>query len=109
MNPTQFPMKSSTVRSTSRRKKRGTRSHKNLMKARLIYPNVKNATWIVQKTPYSKNWWKMGVKGLLSHRDPSFLPWSRKKESREAIIGVKGQEAHIYVYIGPRAQFEDFK
>ena len=25
------------------------------------------------------------------------------------IVGVKGQGAHIYVYIGPRAQSEDVK
>ena len=49
----------------------------------------------------------MGAKGLLSHRDPSFLPWSRKEESQGAIMGVKGQGAPIYVYIGLRAQFEE--
>ena len=51
----------------------------------------------------------MGTKGLLSHRDPSFLPWSRKEESRGAIVGVKGQGAHIYVYIGLGAQSEVVK
>ena len=49
----------------------------------------------------------MGVKGLLSHRDPSFLPWRRKEESRGAIVGVKGQVAHIYVYVRPMAQSEE--
>ena len=49
----------------------------------------------------------MGAKGQLSHRDPLFLPWSRKKESRGAIVGVKGRAAQIYVYVELRAQFED--
>ena len=31
----------------------------------------------------------MGVKGRLLHRDPPFLPWGRKEESREAIVGSK--------------------
>ena len=31
----------------------------------------------------------MGAKGQSSHRDPPFLPWGRKEESREAIIGSK--------------------
>ena len=39
---------SSTVGSASNRKERGTRSHKNLMKAHLVYQNVRNATWIVK-------------------------------------------------------------
>ena len=51
----------------------------------------------------------MGAKELSSHRNPSFLPGSRKEESRGAIVGVKGQGAHIYVYIGPKAQTEDEK
>ena len=49
----------------------------------------------------------MGTKGLLSHRDPSFLPWSGKEESQGAIVGVKGQGAPIYVNVGPRAQSEE--
>ena len=48
----------------------------------------------------------MGAKRELSHRDPPFPPWSRKKESRGAIVGMKGQAAQIYVYVGPRAQSE---
>ena len=51
----------------------------------------------------------MGAKELSSHRNPSFLPGSRKEESRGAIVGVKGQGAHIYVYIGLGVQFEDIK
>ena len=49
----------------------------------------------------------MGAKGQLSHRDPLFPPWSRKKESRGAIVGVKGPGVHIYVYIGLGALPED--
>ena len=51
----------------------------------------------------------MGAKGLLSHRDPSFLPWSRTEESRGVIVGVKGQATQIYVYVGLMAQSEDSK
>ena len=29
----------------------------------------------------------MGAKGQSSHRDPPFLPWGRKEESRGAIVG----------------------
>ena len=49
----------------------------------------------------------MGAKELSSHQNPSFLPWRRKEESRGAIVGVKGQVAHIYVYVGPMAQSEE--
>ena len=49
----------------------------------------------------------MGAKGLLSHRDPPFLPWGRKEESQGAIVGVTGQGAHTNVYVGPRAQSEE--
>ena len=31
----------------------------------------------------------MGAKGQLSHRDPPFLPWGRKEESRGAIVEGK--------------------
>ena len=31
----------------------------------------------------------MGAKGKSSHRDPPFLPWGRKEESRGAIVGSK--------------------
>ena len=79
------------------------------MKASLVYRNVGNATWIVKKTPYNQKLCKMGAKGLLSHQDPSFLLWSRKKESRGAIVGVKSQGTHIYIYVRPKAQSEDFK
>ena len=34
-------------------------------------------------------------------------PEVEKKESRWAIVGVKGRAAQIYVYVGPRAQLED--
>ena len=46
----------------------------------------------------------MGAKGLLSHRDPLFLPWRRKEESGGAIVGVTDQGTHTNVYVGPRAQ-----
>ena len=46
-------------------------------------------------------------RGQLSHRDPPFPPWSRKKGSRGAIVGVKGQATRICAYVGPRAQSED--
>ena len=49
----------------------------------------------------------MCAKGQLSHRDPPFPPWSRKKESRWAIVRVKGQVAQIYVYVRPKAQSKD--
>ena len=51
----------------------------------------------------------MGAKELSSHRNPSFLPGSRKEESRGAIVGVKGQGAHVHVYIGPGTQSEDIQ
>ena len=102
-------MKSLIVGSASRHKEQGIWSRKNLMKTRLVYRNVMNATWIVKKTPCSQKWCKMGAKGLLSHRDHSFLPWSRKEESRGAIVGVKGQGAHIYVYVRSKAQSKDSK
>ena len=31
----------------------------------------------------------MGTKGQSSHRDPPFLPWGRKEESRRTIVGGK--------------------
>ena len=49
----------------------------------------------------------MGANGLLTHRDPHFLPWRRKEESRGGIVGVTGQGAHTNVYVGPRAQSEE--
>ena len=52
-----------------------------------------------QKTPCNQKWCKIGAKGLLSHRDPLVPPWSRKEESRGAIMGVKGQRVHIYVML----------
>ena len=49
----------------------------------------------------------MGVKELSSHRDPPFLPWGRKEESRWAIVGVTDQGAHTNIYVGPRAQSKE--
>ena len=46
----------------------------------------------------------MGAKGQLSHRDPPFLPWGRKEESRGAIVGVTDRGAHTNIHVGPRAQ-----
>ena len=70
--------------------KQGTWIYKNLMKANLVYRNIKIMAWIVEKTPCSQEWWKMGAKGQLSHRDPPFPLWSKKKESWGAIVGVNG-------------------
>ena len=35
----------------------------------------------------------MGAKGQSSHRDPPFLPWGRKEESRRAIMEGKRPES----------------
>ena len=49
----------------------------------------------------------MGAKGQSSHRDPPFLPWGRKEESRGAIVGVTYQGAHTNIHVRPRAQSKE--
>ena len=44
------------------------------------------------------------MKGLLSHRDPPFLPGRRKEESRGVNVGVTNQGVHINVCVGPGTQ-----
>ena len=49
----------------------------------------------------------MGAKGLSSHRDPPFLPWGRKEESRGVIVEVTDRGAHINIHVGPGAQSKE--
>ena len=49
----------------------------------------------------------MGAKEPSSHRDPPFLPWGRKEESRGAIVGVTDWGAHINIHVGPGAQSKE--
>ena len=39
----------------------------------------------------------MGVMGQLSHRDPPFPPWSRKKESQGAIVGERPSSPNLCI------------
>ena len=55
-NPAQIPKKPSNRWIRIASLKRGTWIRKNLMKAHLVYRNVRNATGIVQKTPYNQEW-----------------------------------------------------
>ena len=55
-NPAQIPMKPSNRWIRIASLKRGTWIRKNLMKAHLVYRNVRNATGIVQKMPYNQEW-----------------------------------------------------
>ena len=103
INPAQFPKKSSTVGFASLRKDWGTRNRKNINEGAPHIPKHQGRNLDSLKTPCNQKWCKMGAKGLLSHHDHSFPPWSRKEESRGAIVEVKGQGANIYVYVGSRA------
>ena len=49
----------------------------------------------------------MGTKELSSHRDPPFLPWRRKEESRGAIVGVTDRGTHTNIYVGLRTQSKE--
>ena len=51
----------------------------------------------------------MGAEELPLHLIPPLFLRSQKEESQGAIVGVIDLGAHIYVYIGPGAQFEDVK
>ena len=55
-NLAQIPMKPSNRWIRIASLKRGPWIRKNLMKAHLVYRNIMNTAWIVQKTPYSQEW-----------------------------------------------------
>ena len=79
------------------------------MKACLIYRNVRNATWIVKRHLAVRSGVKGARRGYYHIEILLSSHGVEKKESRGVIVGVKGQGAHIYVFVGPRAQFEDSK
>ena len=60
------------------------------MKAHLVYRNVKDAAWIVKRC-FAFRSGKKGARGGNYHIEILLSPpWSRKKGSRGAIVGVKG-------------------